>query len=582
MNPLPASAARIAIGLASALLLLAAPSAVADWTTYHRDPARSGVDPSSTGSVPFAIAWASPTLGGAVYAEPLVFKGLVVVATENNDVYALNEATGQVMWHVGTGTPVPAAEIGSLVGCGDISPTVGITSTPVIDPATNRVFVVADTWDGSKASTIQHRLFGFNLADGSPVTGSPVAVDPPGSDHAALLQRTALALDAGKVIVGYGGNDGDCGTYHGWLVAAPETGGALQSFGVSQSSGGGAIWGAGDGAAVDGSGDIWAATGNGFGPPYDYQESVIKLDSNLNLLASWAPSNWQALDDGDTDLGSSEPLLLPGGLVFQIGKQGVGYLLSASSPGGTGAPPRYQAQICGGGSFGGDVYYAGAIYVTCTDGMHAVSLNASAQTFAPVPGWQVHSDAIGPPIVSGGLVWVAAWNAAKLYGLNPQTGSAVVTGSTPGMEHFTTPAASDGKLFLATGRAVQAYAIANPAGPSPGPSPTPPTSGSQIPTCGCRGKRCRTRLALTIPRHSRVTRASVYLGRKRLASERGHRLRRISFPSPAHRRSFTIRVVEFTSRHHRLTFKVTFRDCRRVARHGARHSAAPATSMRFP
>jgi polyvinyl alcohol dehydrogenase (cytochrome) len=193
----------------------------------------------------------------------LVYRGQVIVATEGDDVYALDESTGRVIWHANVGRAVAA----SALPCGNISPTVGITSTPVIDPATGRVFVVADTWDGSHASSIQHRLVGLSLADGRVVAGTPLAVDPPGANTAALLQRTALALEAGKVIVGYGGNFGDCGSYHGWLVQAPETGGALQTYEVDPSGSGGAIWGSGDGPAVDSAGDVWVSTGTASAPP---------------------------------------------------------------------------------------------------------------------------------------------------------------------------------------------------------------------------------------------------------------------------------------------------------------------------
>src|SRR5581483_4099336 len=209
-------------------------SARADWTTYRGDPARSGVDTSSVGSLPFAGAWTSPSLGGAVWGQPLVHDGLVVVGTESDEVVALSEATGQVVWQASTGTPVPS----SRLPCGDISPTVGITSTPVIDPATNRVFVVADTLTGS---TIQHELFAFNLGDGSAVAGFPVDVEPPGDVPADQLQRPGLALDNGQIIIGYGGNAGDCGSYHGWLVSVPESGGPLHTFEVDPSSSEGAI-----------------------------------------------------------------------------------------------------------------------------------------------------------------------------------------------------------------------------------------------------------------------------------------------------------------------------------------------------
>jgi polyvinyl alcohol dehydrogenase (cytochrome) len=458
--------------IAALALLVCAPAvARADWTTYRGDSGRSGVDTSSVGSLPFASAWTSPDLGGDIWGQPLVHDGLVIVATESNQIAALNESTGQVVWQASAGTPVPSSQL----PCGDISPTVGITSTPVIDPATDRVFVVADTLNGS---TIQHKLYGFNLSNGSSVARYPVDVEPPGDVPADQLQRPALALDNGQIIIGYGGNDGDCATYHGWLVAAPEAGGPLRTFedDTIATDGDGAIWGSGNGPAIDSSGDVWVSTGNGnTGSSFDYQESVLKLDSSMNLLDHWAPSTWQSLDSGDVDLGSSEPVLLPNGLVFQIGKQGVGYLLSASGLGGTGASPAYSASVCS-GSWGGAVYYNGIIYVTCSNGLRALALNASARSFSPVGTWQVTANAIGPPTVAGGLVWTTNWKGTTLYGLNLQTGQVMVQQTTPPMDHFATPSASDGKLFLATGHTVEAYTIANPAAPvaSSPSAPAPP------------------------------------------------------------------------------------------------------------
>jgi len=455
-----------------AMLVWASAGARADWITYRGDPGRSGIDSSSVGMLPFSPAWTSPNLGGAIWAQPLVHNGLVIVATESNQVFALRESTGQLVWQASTGTPVPSEQL----SCGDISPTVGVTSTPVIDPATNKVFVVADTLDGS---TILHKLFAFNLANGTPGPGFPVSVEPPGDVPKDQLQRPGLALDNARIIIGYGGNDGDCGTYHGWLVSVPESGGPLQSFEVDQSGSQGAIWGAGNAPPIDSAGDVWVATGNGNSSAYDFQESVLKLDVNMNLLDHWAPSDWQALDASDADIGSSEPVLLPNGLVFEIGKQGIGYLLSAASLRGTGGGSVYQASVCS-GSWGGAIYYSGIIYVTCSDGLYALSLNAAAGTFSPLAGWQVPTSANGPPIVAGGLVWATDWNDGTLYGLNLHTGQPAVTQTSPRMEHFTTPSASDGKLFLATGQTVEAFTIANPvsppAPPAPPASPAPPTA----------------------------------------------------------------------------------------------------------
>ncbi len=438
-----------------------AAGAIPSWTTYHHDAARSGIDPDSSSPVTPTQVWQTPALDGPIWSQPLVYGSEVYVATENDTVYALNASTGAVVWQKHLATAVPSGKL----PCGDVTPIVGITSTPVIDPATGLIYVVADTWDGSSSASIAHEMYALNPADGSVAVG-PVAVDPPGSTHTDQLQRTSLALDAGKVIIGYGGNDGDCGTYHGWLVAVPEGGGALQTFEVDPSTSQGAIWAAGNAPAIDAAGDIWTSTGNGNGG-FGYQESVIKLDSNLNVLDYWAPSNWSSLDSGDTDLGSSMPLLLPGNLVFQIGKAGVGYLLNASSLGHTGAAPVYQASVCS-GSYGGGIYENGVIYVACSNGMHALSLNVAARTFTPASGWAVNSSAVGPPIFAGGFVWSAGTGNGVLYGLDPGSGSTRFSANLGGFEHFASPSAGGGRLFIAGTTKVSALQIAN----APGATPT--------------------------------------------------------------------------------------------------------------
>src|SRR5205085_1438090 len=201
---------------------------------------------------------------------------------------------------------------------------------------------------------------------------------------------------------------------------------------------------------------------------------------NLGALDWWAPSNWASLDSSDADLGSTMPLLLPGGLVFEIGKQGVGYLLSAASLGHTGGTPLYSHSVCG-GSWGGGVYSGGVIYVACSNGMHALTLNASAPSFSALPGWTVDSNAVGPPIEAGGLIWSAGWQGSNLYGLDPGTGAETfVSGNLNGFEHFTSPSAGGGMLFVANqdssanGDHVTALRIAS----TPGPSATTLTPAS--------------------------------------------------------------------------------------------------------
>ncbi len=445
--------------LVAALALTSSPATAAapTWTTYDHDGARSATDPDSAAPTTPTPAWStSAQLDGATYAQPLVYGSRVYVATENDTVYALDAASGTVAWQRSLGTPVPAGDL----PCGDISPTVGITSTPVIDPASGRIYAVADVLTGG---VVQHQLFALDLNTGTPDAGFPVAVDPPGQDPEAILQRASLALDAGRVIVPYGGNSGDCSTYHGWLVSVAESGtGAQTTFEVDPGAGEsqGAIWGAGDGPSQDSSGHLFVETGNGSSSTPDLQESVVELNATLTVLAHWTPSNWKALDTSDADLGSAEPLPLPGGLLFVAGKDGVGRLVSATAVDTAGQV--FSAQVCSsGGVFGASLYRAGVIYVPCSGGLVALSLSAGAPSFTALAGFSAPAGASGPPIFAGGLVWSTGWRSTGLlYGLDPATGAVRFQTSLGTFEHFATPSAGGGRLFVAAGSKLSALTIA--------------------------------------------------------------------------------------------------------------------------
>jgi outer membrane protein assembly factor BamB len=484
------------------------------WTTYDHDVQRSAIDPDSTSPLPPTPAWTSAPLDGPVYGQPLVLGSRVYVATENDTLYALDATTGTVVWSHHVGTPVPAGDL----PCGDISPTVGITGTPVIDPAGGRIYAVADTLQGA---TVRHELVALQTSTGAAVAGFPIAIDPPGSDPKALLQRTALALDDGRVFAGFGGNNGDCSDYHGWVMGAGESGsGTPSAFEVDSGAAehGGAIWGSGDGPPVDAAGRLLYSTGNGFGSTSaDLQESVVALDpANLALDDHWTASNWQMLDDDDLDLGSSEPLPLPGALLFEIGKDGVGRLLSEGSLGSVGQV--FSAQACdGGGAFGASLYDAGIIYVPCAGGLEALKLTTgSSPSFTAVPGWSAPSGASGPPIFAGGLVWSTGWRGSNLlYGVDPATGAVRYTRSLDTFEHFATPSAAGGRLFVAAGSTIAALTIASYTPPAP-PVGSPPVGG---PPPGPRPPA-------TGPRHRRGPRLSaVRLGSRHVRERRGTTLR---------------------------------------------------------
>ena len=240
--------------------------------------------------VALAPSWSSASLSGAIYAEPLVYHGLVIVVTESNEVAALSEATGQLVWKASAGTPVNA----SSLPCGDISPTVGITSTPVIDPATGRLFVVADDLVGG---SVVHEMYAFNPATGAPLEGFPASVEPAGDNPAAQLQRASLALDGSEVVVGYGGNAGDCSSYHGWLVAEPRARRApAASFSTPSTES--AVWGAGDSRPSTSPGTCGQRPAMAM-RRHSATRSGLELSPSLGLEGLWAPSNWSALDSGD-------------------------------------------------------------------------------------------------------------------------------------------------------------------------------------------------------------------------------------------------------------------------------------------
>ena len=257
---------------------------------------------------------------------------------------------------------------------------------------------------------------------------------------------------------------------------------------------------------------------------------------------------------------------MPGNLVYQGGKNGNGYLVSTASLGHIGGE-LFSAPVCD--SFGSDAYAYGILYVACTNGVHALNIDSANHRFAA--RWTGPPDANGPPIISGGLVWVTATGSSKLYGLDPLTGAVKVTQVTPAMEHFVTPAASDGRLFLATGTTLSAYTIATAVAPPAPPIPPVPPPPAPIPPVGKSPATCRAAVKLTLRALAagRIVKLTVYRGHRRLLIRRGHRLRRVSLVHLG-TGSYSL-VVHETPRHgKRLTFKVRVRNCRLVSTHRRR------------
>ena len=337
------------------LLAVAAPgvsgAAAADSVvTYHGALNRSGLyeAPGLTWAKAATVqldAGFNASVDGAVYAQPLYWvppsgggAARIIVATENNFVYAVNAATGAQIWRTRLGKPVPL----SALPCGNIDP-MGVTGTPTIDPTTGIVYLEAyvDTPTGGP----RHKVFGLSLATGAVAPGWPVDV---ATGLAALNgtfnngpqgQRSALTLVNGMLYVPYAGHDGDCGTYNGMVVGFNLAKPAVFGFWSTETTGGGS-WGQ-SGVAFDGT-SMFVTTGNAFGSSTSWggSEAVIRLSSKLANPTQdadyFAPTNWHTLDQQDLDLGgtSAIPINTPvTARVLALGKDGNAYLLNRENLG---------------------------------------------------------------------------------------------------------------------------------------------------------------------------------------------------------------------------------------------------------
>jgi len=420
------------------------------WTVYHGDAAGSGASGAVTAVDTSSAAWTSPVLDGQLYGEPLVSSGDVFVATENDTVYALSTSTGRVVWSTHIAPPVPA----SALPCGDISPIVGITGTPVIDPLRNELFVVADELANGHPT---HKLVGLDLSSGAIELSENV--DPPGANAAAFLQRTGLTLDAHQVVFGMGGNYGDCGTYRGTVVAVKESGATPTYFTVDAATGEsqGAIWMGGAAPAVDRNGNIWVSAGNGSvhstSQPYDQSDSALELSSSLRLVQFFAPATWAQDNARDLDP-STAPALLADGQVLLAGKSRLLYLLNGAHLGGIGGQEANLASPCDDDIDGGDAVVGTVVFLPCLSGTDAVGVTASPPALRLL--WST-SEGGGPPIVAAGLIWTIGQNGT-LDGLDRSTGAVRQQASIGAVaNHFPTPSVGGGLLLAPSADRVVAF-----------------------------------------------------------------------------------------------------------------------------
>jgi outer membrane protein assembly factor BamB len=422
-----------------------------EWLGYHGGADGAGTAVGIKGFDTTVPKWTSPVLDGQVYGEPLVYHDEVIVATENNSVYALSSINGAILWHKHLGNAVPAR----MLPCGNISPEVGVTGTPVIDPVRHEVFVL----DFESAIAPVHFMVGLGLTNGALMLRE--ALPTPTPDQTPYLNRSALALSHGEVIYSFGGNYGDCGTYHGVVGAVSESvPDKMESFIVDSAPGErqGAIWMGGAAPAVDGAGNVWVTSGNGSvtsaGQRYDHSDAVLELAPSMKLKGFFAPSNWYQDNAADADL-SSEPALMGNGLAVATGKSGHIYLLKAAHLGGVGGQIKTIDSHCGDVLDGGVAIHGRILYLPCMAGTEAALVTSSPANIKII--WHASAGS-GPPIMAGLRVWTIGSDGV-LYGLSPNTG-AVIQHVSLGQEanHFPTPSVGAGLLLAPLARGVVAFA----------------------------------------------------------------------------------------------------------------------------
>jgi hypothetical protein len=500
--------------------------------TYHNDAQRTGLNAKEYALSPSNVS--ASTFGklfscvldtpGFVYAQPLYAANLmmsdgknhnvVFVATESDWVYAFDadSAPCQLLWKTRVlksgDTTVPAADTGEV---NDLVPEIGVTSTPVIDPATGTLYVCAKAKDNSNA--YHHRLYALNLSDGAPKFGSPVEITAPKFNVLFHLQRPALLLNNGVVYVAFGSH-GDHNVYQGWVIAydaatlAQKFAFATTDPTVTTGSGNqGSIWQSGNGPSADSGGNVYVETANGVFDAdtggSNYSDSVIKLSAAGSVVDFFTPADQATLSANDVDLGSSGVIVLPDSLgsaqhphlAIATGKTGVLYLLDRDNLGKFNAggnrsvqevPVQPNTTQVIGGIFGQPAVFGGNLYVAAVgDALKQYGIANGAITTAPQSQsgntfdlrgatpvvsangaangivWMLDISAfVNPPAASGPAVLYAydAANLANVLYASPASGAYAAGNAVK----FTVPTVANGKVYVGGQASLTVFGLFGP------------------------------------------------------------------------------------------------------------------------
>ncbi len=508
-----------------------AASSFAGVLTFHNDNARTGqnlnetiLTPGNVNQEKFGQLFTDP-VDGYLYAQPLYLPGVAIpgngihnviyAASQNDSVYAFDaDSAGLPLWQLSFIDPPSITTLGPSTLPSNCTDTlqVGITSTPVIDPSTGTLYLVAKTLENG---TPLFRLHALDVTSGvekfngpivitgsvvNPVNGGTILFDPTTNN-----QRQALALVNGTVYLGFSSYC-DSQPYHGWLLGYAVVSGTLtQTLAFSDTPNGsqGGIWQSGGGPAADSSGNLYESTGNGTfdadsGGP-DYGMSVVKFTSGtLTPVDYFSPYDEETLSSVDQDLGSAGILLLPdqttsiphlmvtsdkSGILFLINRDNLGHFVSV--------PPDQIVQEVTGqteGLFSTPTYWNGSVYlVPSGDSPKAFSLvtvkvnGNSVTNLSSVPtentnfnvGFPGATASISANGNSGGVLWFISRSGgtggdARLVALNPtnigtefyDSDQANGGRDLPGLGvKFATPTVANGKVYVGTQTQLAVYGL---------------------------------------------------------------------------------------------------------------------------
>ncbi len=506
--------------------------ATTDVLTYHNDNARTAqnlsesiLTPANVNSAHFGLL-RTLAADGLVDGQPLIVSGLAVGSQTRNVVFVVSEHGTVYSFDADDGTPLAHVSLlgagestSDTRGCGQVSPEIGITSTPVIDRSAGphgTLFTVAMSKDAS--GHYFQRLHALDLATLAEQAHSPILVQGtyPGTgaastggsvtfDPGQYKERAGLLLVNGTVYTAWASHC-DIAPYTGWIMGYDEQSlTQTRVLDLVPNGSDGAIWQSGGGMAADSSGNIYALVangtfdttldGNGFPGQGDYGNAYVKITTAAPMKVSdyFAMNNATSESAADVDLGSGAPMLLPdqtdsGGVVRHLaigaGKDGHLYVVDRDNMGKfmTSANGIWQdlAHALPGGIWSAPAYFNGTVYFADVNGsLKAFVLNkaklgtspgsTSSNVFA-FPGASPSVSANGS---AAGIVWAVesgkgsaavlhAFDASnlanELYNSNQAAGSRDHFGNG---NKFVTPAIANGKVYVGTPSGVAVF------GPNP-------------------------------------------------------------------------------------------------------------------